>query len=67
MKFEGEFRGGRIWGNGLLSYPDETPGIEGYFQDQRFARERACKDTVKKARKIAKHAKKLYHSTNWEV
>ena len=35
MRFEGEFRGGRIWGNGLITYPDETPGIEGYFQDAR--------------------------------
>ena len=38
MRFEGEFRGGRIWGNGLITYPDETPGIEGYFQDARWDR-----------------------------
>jgi len=67
MRFEGEFRGGRIWGNGLITYPDETPGIEGYFQDARFARERPCKDTVKKAKKIAKHAVNLYRATNWET
>ena len=28
----GEFRGGRLWGKGLLSYHDGSPGTEGYFQ-----------------------------------
>ena len=30
--FAGEFRGGRLWGKGLLSYHDGSPGTEGYFQ-----------------------------------
>ena len=28
----GEFRGGRIWGNGLLTFRDGVSATEGYFQ-----------------------------------
>ena len=38
-----------------------------FFTIHRFARERPCKDTVKKAKKIAKHAVNLYRATNWET
>ena len=67
MKFEGEFRGGRIWGNGFLSYSDGTPGTEGYFQDSRFSKEGCAKDSVRKARKIAAYARKLYDETDYDV
>ena len=36
MKFEGEFRGGRMWGHGLLTYSDGSPSSEGYFQESKF-------------------------------
>jgi len=32
----GEFRGGKIWGNGLMTYSDGTPSSEGYFQETKF-------------------------------
>ena len=31
-RFEGEFRGGRIWGHGLLTFHGGKNGSEGYFQ-----------------------------------
>ncbi len=31
-RFEGEFRGGRIWGHGLLTFNGGKNGSEGYFQ-----------------------------------
>ena len=36
MKYEGEFRGGRLWGHGLLTYSDGSPSSEGYFQESMF-------------------------------
>ena len=36
MKYEGEFRGGRLWGYGLLTYSDGSPSSEGYFQESMF-------------------------------
>ena len=30
--YKGEFRGGRIWGNGLMTYRDGISATEGYFQ-----------------------------------
>ena len=53
----GEFRGGRLWGKGLLSYSDGSPGTEGYFQDVRFSRECSAVDDIKKARKVAAMAR----------
>ena len=35
----GEFRGGRIWGNGLLTYSDGSTNSEGYFQESNFRSE----------------------------
>ena len=32
----GEFRGGKIWGNGLMTYADGSPSSEGYFQETKF-------------------------------
>ena len=49
----GEFRGGRIWGNGLMTYNDGKVGSEGYFQDSRFSRDGCAKNDIKKARKVA--------------
>lgn len=56
MKFEGEFRGGRIWGLGLVTFHDFTHGFprnEGYFQDCRLIRRRKCADIVQRSQKIA--------------
>lgn len=56
MKFEGEFRGGRIWGLGLITFHDFTHGFprnEGYFQDCRLIRKRRCSDVVQRAQKVA--------------
>lgn len=56
MKFEGEFRGGRIWGLGLITFSDRTHGFprnEGFFQDCRLIRKRLCPETVQRAQKIA--------------
>ena len=36
MKYEGELRGGRLWGHGLLTYSDGSPSSEGYFQEGNF-------------------------------
>ena len=59
----GEFRGGRLWGKGLLSYHDGSPGTEGYFQDVRFSRECSAVDDIKKARKVATMAKTFCETT----
>ena len=55
---KGEFRGGRIWGNGLMTYNDGKVGSEGYFQDSRFSRDGCAKTDVKKARKVAAFARR---------
>ena len=60
--FAGEFRGGRLWGKGLLSYKDGSPGTEGYFQDVRFSRECSASEDVKKAREVAIMAKSFCES-----
>lgn len=56
MKFEGEFRGGRIWGLGLVTFSDRTNGFprnEGFFQDCRMIRKKRCPEVVQKAQKVA--------------
>lgn len=56
MKFEGEFRGGKIWGHGLVTFKDFTHGFprnEGFFQDCRLLRKRRCPEIVQKAQKCA--------------
>ena len=50
--FKGEFRGGRIWGNGLLTFSDGVTGAEGYFQDSRFSRDGNAAQDIKKAKKV---------------
>lgn len=56
MKFEGEFRGGRIWGLGLITFNDHTNGFprnEGFFQDCRLLRKKRCPEVVQRAQKVA--------------
>lgn len=56
MKYEGEFRGGRIWGLGLVTFSDLTNGFprnEGFFQDCKLIRKKNCPDIVQRAQKIA--------------
>lgn len=56
MKYEGEFRGGRIWGLGLVTFTDLTNGFprnEGFFQDCKLIRKKNCPDIVQRAQKIA--------------
>lgn len=56
MRFEGEFRGGRIWGLGLVTFNDLTNGFprnEGFFQDCKLIRKKNCPDIVQRAQKIA--------------
>lgn len=56
MKYEGEFRGGRIWGLGLITFSDHTHGFprnEGFFQDCRLVRKKRCPDVVQRAQKVA--------------
>lgn len=56
MKFEGEFRGDRIWGLGLITYKDHTNGFprnEGFFQDCRMLRKKRCPEVVQRAVKVA--------------
>ena len=65
LNFAGEFRGGRLWGKGLLSYKDGSPGTEGYFQDVRFSKECTATVEVKKAQKIATMARSLCESANY--
>ena len=59
VNFSGEFRGGRLWGKGLLSYTDGSPGTEGYFQDVRFSKECSANEDIKKSRKIVTMARKM--------
>lgn len=56
MKFEGEFRGGRIWGLGLVTFNDLTHGFprnEGFFQDSRQLRKKRCPEAIQRAQKVA--------------
>lgn len=56
MRFEGEFRGGRIWGLGLVTFSDLTNGFprnEGFFQDCKLIRKKNCPDIVQRSQKIA--------------
>ena len=56
MKYEGEFRGGRVWGLGLVTYQDDSNGFprtEGFFQDCRLVRKKKCPEIVQKAQKVA--------------
>lgn len=65
MKFEGEFRGGRIWGLGLITFSDRTHGFprnEGFFQDCRLIRKRLCPETVQRCQKIALMARAINES-----
>lgn len=56
MKYEGEFRGGRVWGLGLVTFHDDTNGFprtEGFFQDCRLVRKKKCPEIVQRAQKVA--------------
>lgn len=56
MKFEGEFRGGRIWGLGLVTFSDLSNGFprnEGFFQDCKLIRKKYCPEIIHRAQKIA--------------
>lgn len=55
----GEFRGGRIWGKGLLTFNEDKVGAEGYFQDSRFSRDGDASHAVSKARQVASFARRL--------
>ena len=59
VNISGEFRGGRLWGKGLLSYTDGSQGTEGYFQDVRFSKECSANEDIKKSRKIVTLARKM--------
>lgn len=55
-KFEGEFRGGRIWGLGLVTFNDGSHGFprnEGYFQDCKMLKKKKCPDVVQRVQKVA--------------
>lgn len=68
MKFEGEFRGGRIWGLGLVTFNDLTNGFprnEGFFQDCKLIRKKNCPDIVQRAQKIALMARVQCEQPNW--
>lgn len=56
MRYEGEFRGGRIWGRGLLTFKDLSHGFprnEGYFQDCRLMRPQRSTEAIQKSQKCA--------------
>lgn len=56
MRYQGEFRGGRIWGLGLITFNDHTHGFprnEGFFQDCRLVRKKKCPEVVQRAQKVA--------------
>lgn len=56
LKFEGEFRGGKIWGLGLVTFQDFSHGFprnEGYFQDCRLIQKKRCPEIVQRAQKVA--------------
>ena len=60
--FEGEFRGGRMWGKGRVTAADSDKGqisAEGYFQDSRFSQDGNAESAVAKARELASFAKKI--------
>lgn len=70
MKFEGEFRGGRIWGLGLATFSDLTNGFprnEGFFQDCKLIRKKNCPDIVQRAQKVALMARIQCEQPNWLI
>jgi len=64
--YEGEFRGGRLWGYGLLTYSDGSPSSEGYFQEAMFIEE-GSKEAIKRARKVAQLARRCSDEFNEDV
>lgn len=60
MMYEGEFRGGRLWGLGMITFSDYTHGFprhEGYFQDCRMIKKQKCPEVIQRAQKVALMAK----------
>ncbi|XP_077862681.1 MORN repeat-containing protein 4 homolog [Saccoglossus kowalevskii] len=60
MKFEGEYRDGKVNGNGLLTFADGTHGLprnEGLFQGTRFIERKKCPEIVQRAQRAATIAK----------
>ena len=51
------YRGGRMWGYGLLTYSDGSPCSEGFFQESKF-KEEGCKEAIKRARRVAMLARR---------
>ena len=62
MKFEGEFKEGKIHGRGLITFSDGTHGIprtEGFFDGNKLTSRENCGDVVESARQAAEMARKI--------
>ena len=64
--YSGEFRGGLIWGNGLLHYSDSTQDTERYFPDSKFSKEGRAKESINEARTIVAYVTKLYDKADYD-
>ena len=62
MKYEGEFREGKVIGKGLLTFTDGSHGLprnEGVFEQNKLTQRLKCTDAISKATQAAKNANKL--------